>query len=209
LPRRLSMRALAGSTIRSPLRWELVPSQLALCSAPPLGAHLSLQPYAPRRRLRRCRRCGWSLIKPPQTGTAAGHTHKQKARTHTRRWSRKEGHSGVAARTRLGHERGGSLLLLAQLQTTTTPNHAGRIQRPRTGGRWTDIALGLRASAQSGEGDIEELFHRISPRRRSVVDRGQKQRTRADGSALASPQSSAGMQLRAGSTAAAMRRHRL
>jgi hypothetical protein len=69
LPRRLSRSALADSTIHSPPRWELVLSQLALCSAPPLGAHLTLlQPYASRRRHRYCRRCRWTLIKPPQPG---------------------------------------------------------------------------------------------------------------------------------------------
>jgi hypothetical protein len=85
------------------------------------------------------------------------------------------------------------LLQLAQLQTTT-PNYAGRNvdQRPKIGGRWTDIALSREAhaewaSAQSGEDNVEEPSHWISPRRRSAVDHGQQQRTRADGSALASP----------------------
>ena len=128
LPQCLSRSALAGSIITWPLRWALKLSQLALSSALPLGAHLSLlQPYA-LRRLRRCCRCGRSLIKPPQTETTAGHTHTRKARKHTTRRSRKVANSGVAVRTRLGHERGGSLLQLAQLQTTTTPKHAWRCQ---------------------------------------------------------------------------------
>jgi len=68
LPRRLSRSALADSTIRLLLRWEPVLSQTALCSAPPPGAHLSLLQLYALRRLRRCCRCGWSLIKPPQPG---------------------------------------------------------------------------------------------------------------------------------------------
>ncbi len=55
------------------------------------------------------------------TGTAFDHTHMRKVRKHTTRWSRKVGHSGVAARTRLGRERGGSLLHLAQLQNNHNP----------------------------------------------------------------------------------------
>ncbi len=80
---------------------------------------------------------------------------------HTTRWSRKVGHSGVAARTRLGRERGGNLFQLAQLQTN--PKHARRAQQPRTraGSCWLDNALeesqrrSRRAVVKSGEGDTE------------------------------------------------------
>ena len=53
-----------------------------------------------RRRHRRCRRCGWSLIKPPRRRSswpyATQHAHKQA----TRQRSDRMAHPGVAARTR-------------------------------------------------------------------------------------------------------------
>jgi hypothetical protein len=51
------------------------------------------------------------------------------------------GHSGVAARTRLGHERGGSLLQLAELQQQTADMLAGPSSRghePEAAG-WTSL----------------------------------------------------------------------
>jgi hypothetical protein len=74
------------------------------------------------------------------TGTASGHTHKQKARSTT--------YSGVAARMHLGHERGRSLLHLAQLQTTT-PKHARRRQQLRSRGCWLENIDGSHSQLES------------------------------------------------------------
>jgi len=146
-----SLPAIVAGSIVVSLPWELgAITALAVdthCSAPPLSAHLSLQPYAHRDcRHRRCSRCWWFLINSPQPRQQlASRASRRHASTHTR-WSRKMVDSGVAARTRLGHERGEEL---APTSAATNNNNNNPEHGARTSSRGAEAA-GWRELAESG-----------------------------------------------------------
>ena len=125
---------------------------------------------------------------------------------HTTRWSRKVGHSGVAARTRLGRERGGSLLHLAQLQNHNNPQPcrnrpAAEERRPldrhRSGSRGACRASRRPERGEQCRGALRLNQPTTTQRGRSWAEAAhasrwlgaglaaQEQRARADGSALA------------------------
>ena len=130
------------------------------------AAASGLRSVARHHRHRHCRRCGRPQINPlPAPQQLTTRQQQQSAHHQTLPTRQKKQHpsrricSGVAARTRLGHERGGSLLPLAQLQEETHPQPCKsgsaaekRVDELEAAGRGREIMdIGLeRSSARAG-----------------------------------------------------------